>query len=714
MKNISIRRKFSLVAGTCLLLALSAIVGFSLYHSGQTQALIRDQTLTNLRQSARTYTEAMVAEQAQVVQSVIERNLFRGEVLANSLLFMRSDAMAKGVDSAELRRSLSLYLKRMAVQHRDLLGVYVVMDTDTLNGEDSLYADSSRLASNSVGRFTPYWYRGDGGEVELEVIAEEELSDTSLNQYGIAESEWYTCAINSRKACVLDPYLDDVGTTELLMTSVTLPLLDEGQVIGMLGLDISLASLQPMIERVDGQFMEGAGEVALFSQAGLLVAHDQGRTRLGSPIQALSLGTQTGIGAWLKSPTKLIEWSRDNTRLQATMPISFRGVDEPWGLVASVPAERVLASALELDAAVAQQNATATREELIAAAVIAVIALVLVWGASHYLVNPIWKVTRRLQSIASGEWDLTQRLTLETGDEIGILADRFNQFLEKLQTTVQLIDESVHNGQATSARASEIAVRTSGSSQQQFLAVEQVATALEQMTATASSVSENAAQAATAADEAKGAAVEGRQVATQTGAAVQSLVGDVSAAMPMVEKLAQDSENIESILAVIQGIAEQTNLLALNAAIEAARAGEQGRGFAVVASEVRGLAERTQNSIGEIRALIEVLQSGSRSVVSAISSGNDKARDTLSQVNEMNSALAVIVDHIQHITENGAEIANLAAEQSSVANEISLNVTNIREASRSITEEAESSAALSEELQQLSEQQRGIVTQFKV
>ncbi|WP_417348994.1 methyl-accepting chemotaxis protein [Ferrimonas sp.] len=690
-------------------MALVILVAFSLFHAGQLQTLSRQQTTDNLKASAENHLQALAAEQSQVVKAIIDKNLVRARAMAQAALFIH----AQSDDGADVRAQMNAFLKSSLLEYKDLLGVYMVWNQDAL-GADADFVDDEELASNSIGRFTPYWYREDENQVGLEVMLEEELHDTALNDYGIPEVEWYQCAVRQRKACVLDPYLDDVGDKEMLMTSVTYPLMEGEKLVGMLGIDISLAGLQPLIESVDSRLVEGEGEVALVSQAGILVARDNGGHGLGAPLPADGQIGRDQVMAWLGSNQALIQWSDDGEQLRTWSPVRFENAATSWGLILIAPSNKVLAAAVELEQKLTQMTSVAFRQEIIAAAVIALSALLLVWFTTRQSLKPIRTITERIETIASGEWDLTQRLSLKSNDEIGILAHRFNQFLEKLHETVSAIDQSVNSGEATSRRASEIAVRSSDSSQQQMMEMEQVATALEQMTATANSVSENAAQAADAAGEAGEAAAEGQQVATDTSVAVQSLVQDVSEAMPMAQQLEQESQNIESILKVIQEIAEQTNLLALNAAIEAARAGEQGRGFAVVASEVRALAERTQESVGEIRRLIELLQGGTRNVVQAISSGNDKALTAVSQVQSMDDALKVIVEHIRHITDNGAIIANLASEQSSVANEVSQNVSNIREASRLIASEAEASAGLSEELQQLSVEQRQIVTQFKV
>ncbi|WP_035385330.1 methyl-accepting chemotaxis protein [Ferrimonas futtsuensis] len=703
-----IHRKISFISGSCLILALAILVAFSLFHSGELQKLSRQQTTENLKASAESHLQALAAEQSQVVKAIIDKNLVRARAMAQAALFMRTQS----APGAEARAQINAFLKSSLLEYKDVLGVYMVWNQDAL-GRDAEFIGDDELASNSVGRFTPYWYREGEGQIGLEVMLEEDLHDTALNDYGIPEVEWYQCAVRQRKACVLDPYLDDVGDNEMLMTSVTYPLLQGGELVGMLGIDISLAGLQPLIESVDSRLVDGEGEVALVSQAGILVARDNG-DGLGAPLPAAGQIGRDQVMSWLGSNQPLIQWSDDGEQLRTWSPVRFENAATSWGLVLSAPSKKVLAAAVDLDRKLTQLTSVAFRQEIIAATVIALTALLMVWFTTRRSVKPIRTITERIETIASGEWDLTQRLSLKSNDEIGVLAHRFNQFLEKLHETVSAIEQSVNSGEATSLRASEIAVRSSSGSQQQMLEMEQVATALEQMTATANSVSENAAQAADAAGDAGNAAAEGQRVATDTSLAVQSLVQDVSEAMPIARQLEQESQNIESILKVIQEIAEQTNLLALNAAIEAARAGEQGRGFAVVASEVRALAERTQESVGEIRRLIELLQGGTHNVVQAISSGNDKALTAVSQVQAMDDALKVIVEHIRHITENGTTIASLASEQSSVANEVSHNVSNIREASRSIASEAEASAGLSEELQQLSVEQRQIVTQFKL
>ncbi|WP_408004954.1 methyl-accepting chemotaxis protein [Pseudomonas triclosanedens] len=249
--------------------------------------------------------------------------------------------------------------------------------------------------------------------------------------------------------------------------------------------------------------------------------------------------------------------------------------------------------------------------------------------------------------------------------------------------------------------------------QQQFRDIDMVATALHEMSATAQDSARSAARAAEAARDAEQACQEGNRTLEATTRGVDELASGMNQAMTELQQLAVSNEQIGSILEVICGIAAQTNLLALNAAIEAARAGDAGRGFAVVADEVRSLARRTQESVEEIRGVIENLQARGHSVSAAMQDSFRQAQGNVGQARQAIGALRRIADAVNLISEMNLQIASAAEEQSSVAEEINRNIAGIRDVTETISDHAQQAASASRALNELASRQQGLVEQFR-
>ncbi|WP_414868366.1 methyl-accepting chemotaxis protein [Pseudomonas sp. IT-347P] len=250
--------------------------------------------------------------------------------------------------------------------------------------------------------------------------------------------------------------------------------------------------------------------------------------------------------------------------------------------------------------------------------------------------------------------------------------------------------------------------------QVQFREIDQVATASNEMSATAHDVANSASNAANAAKGADQSAKDGMSIIERSTRDINQLADEVSKAVTEVEALAVNSEQIGSVLEVIRSIAEQTNLLALNAAIEAARAGESGRGFAVVADEVRNLAKRTQDSVEEIRIVIERIQTGPRGVVATMHSSQTQAHNNAGQIRQAVDALGKISDAVTVISDMNLQIASAAEQQSAVAEEVNRNVSAIRTVTETLTGQATESAAISSQLNALASQQMKLMDQFRV
>ncbi len=350
--------------------------------------------------------------------------------------------------------------------------------------------------------------------------------------------------------------------------------------------------------------------------------------------------------------------------------------------------------------------------------IIGVILMLVLAGSAYYVANNITanikNVSGNLYEIANGSGNLTQRLQATGNDEVGQLVTYFNTFMDKQQAMIQkLIGYSSQVGSAAE-NLSSIVVECQNGMQSQRSDAEQVATASNEMAATVVEVARNAEQAAEAATNANNAATEGNVVVSKTISIINQLANDVGEGVVAVNQLRDDSESIGTVLDVIRGIAEQTNLLALNAAIEAARAGEQGRGFAVVADEVRTLASRTQESTMEIQSMIENLQNSSGQAASIMNRGQATSEEGVAEAAHAGDALDKITQSVSIISNMNTQISSAAEEQSAVASEIDKNIVNISQLADVNADNITQLANAGSSLNTVAIQMQELVGQFKV
>ncbi len=336
------------------------------------------------------------------------------------------------------------------------------------------------------------------------------------------------------------------------------------------------------------------------------------------------------------------------------------------------------------------------------------------WFITLLVVRPLRHAVAAMEDIAQGEGDLTHRLDAKGSDEISQLARAFNLFVDKIRDTIAQVTGATSQLAAAAEEMSHISTDTSNGVQRQRSETEQVATAMNEMTATVQEVARNAESAAEAARGADEESSRGQQVVSESVASIDTLAGEVEHAAGVIQRVEQDTESIGTVLEVIQGIAEQTNLLALNAAIEAARAGEQGRGFAVVADEVRSLASRTQSSTQEIKEMIERLQANAQDAVSVMEGGREKARTSVDFASKAGEALERITGAVNAIATMNNQIAEAARQQGEVSEEINRNVVNISQVAEETSGSTTQMANASQELARLAADLQGLVGRFKV
>lgn len=352
-------------------------------------------------------------------------------------------------------------------------------------------------------------------------------------------------------------------------------------------------------------------------------------------------------------------------------------------------------------------------------AVIVIILLAFILATVYVLTRsmitaPVRGVSDSLAEIADGGGDLTKRLPADGGDEIAELAGNFNRVMEQIASIIKnvvVVTGKVSDNVNHMSAATDSTVRSTG---QQLKELEQVAAALNQLSASATQVAQSAGQTAEKTNEANRAADEGSETVKSSQLTVQRLTGQIEATAEKIQVLKNSSENIGSVMSVIRSIAEQTNLLALNAAIEAARAGEQGRGFAVVADEVRSLAQKTQTSTEEIESIITQLQKAADEAHLSMNTSMSSVQETIDTASKVDEALVRIRENVGTINDMNHHIATASTEQSSVANEVSKNITAIYSLSESVSENA---GIVSDNANQLEEESAELKSQmscFKV
>jgi methyl-accepting chemotaxis protein len=712
LNRLSIQFMLTALAGLCLLVIVSMLVYSSVFHASRSSEVVKETSFQMLEESARLRLQARAEAQAQGIRSEFFEVYLYGGGLVEQVALLRKQHR-KGVLSAQaLREDLTAVIGDALKARPQSLGIYMAFERNALDGQDAQFTDDEGTSSNEEGRFALYWSQGDPGVFESEVMSEEEMLDTTPAPSGAAYNAWYTCPLTTAAACLLDPYVDDVNGQPVLMTSVALPLRDGGKVIGVIGIDISLGALQGMAEAANKTLYEGVGDIGIVSPAGLLAAYTRDPSLLGKSLDnAYPKRSAELMQALEAGQSSLISQTETLSVLE---PVQAIPGAKPWAILIQAPKAVVLASALTLEQTLEEQRTEDALFSLMMGLGAVLVGLLLMNIMARRVTRPILAVAGMLEDIASGEGDLTRRLDYPRQDELGRLADGFNHFLNKLQPIVAEVKDSVQLARQTADQSAGIAARTSRGMQSQLNEVEQVAAAFNEMSATAQSVAQNAAEAAAAARTADEATREGLLVVDQTTQRIDRLAKDMGAAMRDVEGLAASSEQIGSVLEAIRSIAEQTNLLALNAAIEAARAGEAGRGFAVVADEVRSLANRTQQSIEEIRLVIENLQRGTRDVVESMHDGHLQANENASHVALALAALQRIGNAVSVISDMNLQIASAAEEQSAVAEEINRNVAGIRDVTESLAGQADESAQVSRSLNTLANHQQSLMDQFKV
>ncbi|RXF02083.1 methyl-accepting chemotaxis protein [Pseudoalteromonas sp. PS5] len=503
------------------------------------------------------------------------------------------------------------------------------------------------------------------------------------------ERAWYQLGKNQNKTVYTSPYTD-AATGELLL-SVVSPIMAAGRFKGVIGGDLSLKTIASSVNLVN---FDDTGYAFLVDRAGRVISHHDVDFNGKKMEQVYSNLRLSGVGELQEVDTK------DGSRLFYLHPLdNTYGTD--WYLAVLIDKAKAYKTLTEI-----------TLNSLIIAVLAVFIGVVCVRTLAIHLLKPLHDLETAITGMASGGGDLTQRLRIVNEDECGVVAQQFNVFLGFLHGLVGRVKERADDVVLSSDAAKELATHSSSRLDKQVSLIENLATAMNEMSTTSTEIAGNAQQAASSITSVNEKTSEGREIFFQARGQINALADDITASYELSTQLAEYSQSIENILSVINGIAEQTNLLALNAAIEAARAGEQGRGFAVVADEVRSLASKTQESTTEIKSMIDQIQVSSTQVQQSMGSSRDKTQQCVSQTEQATHMLEEISEAVKELMDRNIQIATAIEEQSVVIEEINKNTIHINDISVEVGSFADKQYSASEELAKNAHEQETLLSKF--
>lgn len=519
-----------------------------------------------------------------------------------------------------------------------------------------------------------------------------EPPDTMPEGYDARTRPWYTDAISARKTILTEPYVD-AANGKTIITVATPSVSTDGQPVGVAGGDLSLETLVKTINALD---FDGSGYAFMVSADGKILVHPDSKLVMKSLRDIYPQNTPP-----INDDITEVTQGGETRILTFAKVHGLPSVD--WYI------------GLSIDKAKAYSMLTQFRSSAVIATVIAVVIIIALLGMLiRLLMQPLHVMGRAMHDIAEGEGDLTRRLTIHNHDEFGTLGLSFNRF-------VQRIHDSIREVASATGQVNEVALRVVSASNSSMLNSDQqanrtssVAAAINELGAAAQEIAQNAALASQHSSDARSLAADGQAVVGQTIEAMNLLGEKISGSCGNIESLNASTANIGQILDVITSISQQTNLLALNAAIEAARAGEAGRGFAVVADEVRNLAHRTQESAQQVQAMIEQLQVGARQAVGLMNESQGQSQSSVTIANRAGERLESVTQRIGEIDGMNQSVATATEEQTAVVESINVDITEINMLNQEGVENLQATLRACADLEQQAQRLKQLVGSFRI
>ena len=704
MKPRSLQTSISFLTSAILLLAVISFMLFSLYSSHSTQALVEDRIQIQLEKNLERY---LISDAQQHVGKITAQLNKSADITLNLATLITAEA-ERGETTGLSRDSISIMIKRLLESNPELFSIGMGWEPGGMDGQDTQYRGVA--GNDAQGRFLPVWIRTPGSTI---LIAMKGMESTQQEPEGFLEGQYYLCPKSGQRLCALDPGEYKSDDKPLILPIISAPIMVKGHFMGIASSAPSVDFIQQLAVQASESLYAGAAEVALFGKNKRIIAYSKDSNLITQPSdRILDTKSQSLLARVEGAP--LYNVDRERNIVELYVPFSVGGSQTQWTLMLRLPLDVAENDLVVLKQDLDKQGHKGLIQQGVMGAVIACLGVIIMWLMSYGIVRPLREMRTIMQEIAKGGGDLTLRVKNDRRDEIGDIATALNAFLGKLQVLIGQVVGSVHKVTESARTSDDRAISTRMGIQQQMLEIRQVVTAVNQMAATTQEIARSANQASEAAHLTDQATLQGNDVMEISKSSVTALAADIDVAVDTVKRLADEGENISSILSVIRSVAEQTNLLALNAAIEAARAGEQGRGFAVVADEVRSLAKKTQDATGEIQLLILQLQRGTKDAVAAMKLSQNTATDSVHHCARVSQALEHITKAASVITDMNIQIASAIEEQTAVAQEVQQSMAHIDQSATTTHEETERASQASLNLRNLADHQHQLVSVFRV
>lgn len=660
----SIQTKIAGVAGVCLAVSASILIGAGFASTKNNQQVVSERVSGLLGEGTRESLENLASAEAGKIQAKFDVALDAARTMANTFVLTKQPGSSVHLGRDQVNAVLLNVLKN----NPDFNGTYSCWEPDAIDGDDGRFRTGRDGNNAGTGRFTPYWNRDAGGNIAVQPLVEYDSTDRHPN--GVLKGGWYTGPQQTNTESVLDPFPYTVQGVRVWLTTLSVPISYNGRFYGVAGTDYNLAFVQKLAVEADKKLFDGKGEVAIISNMGLVVAESEKPDMIGEPIKSLFGEQSEKYISDIQGGRANVDVDEKTSEMFALAPIALGRTGKPWSVMIRVPTSVILAAGHALDQDLSKRSASSVALQLVLGLCVALGGIVFLWFAAGSIAKPIRRAAAVTDTLASG--DLTVQLDVRSKDEVGDLTRSLRNMVQQFSKTLGEVRSTANSLAGASAEITSTAHGLSQAASEQAASVEETSASIEEMSSRIAQNSENSKVTDSVAAKSSAEAAEGGEAVAQTVAAMKSIASKIS---------------------IIDDIAYQTNLLALNAAVEAARAGEHGRGFAVVASEVRKLAERSQVASQEIGRL---------------------ASDSVDKAERAGKLLDAIVPAIKKTSDLVQEIALASREQSSGVIQINTAMTSLNQITQVNASSSEELAATAEAMSSQAAQLTEVVAMFKI